>query len=261
MMTTAKVIVITGASAGIGAALAQLLAERGEKVVLAARREAELKQVASQCGANALPVVTDVTHRGEVERLRDEALRVFGAVDVWVNNAGRGIGRQVLDLTDEDFDEMMLINTKSALYGMQAIIPYFKKRGAGHLINVSSALGRVPFASYRSVYSAAKAALNSLTATLRLDLRAQYPDIHVSVVMPPMVKTDFAKNALYGTPVPPGGFRPGVGSQGQTPEQVAAAIVDLIDHPRPEIYTDPGQAELAARYYADVAAFEATMGR
>ena len=127
------------------------------------------------------------------------------------------------------------------------------------MINLSSALGRVPFASYRSAYSAAKAALNSLTANLRMDLRAEYPHIHVSVVMPPMVSTDFARNALHGTPVPPGGFRSG--AAGQTPEQVAAAIVDLIDHPRPELYTNPGQAEMVARYYADIAAFEENLGR
>ena len=90
-----------------------------------------------------------------------------------------------LDLTDEDFDLMMTINTKSALYGMQAIVPYFKEHGTGHLINISSALGRIPFASYRSAYSASKAALNSLTANLRMDLRATYPNIHISVVMPP----------------------------------------------------------------------------
>jgi NADP-dependent 3-hydroxy acid dehydrogenase YdfG len=102
-----KVIVITGASGGIGAALAKQLAARGDKVVLAARRVAELKQVASQCGADALAVVTDVTRRSDVEHLRDEALRAFGHVNVWVNNAGRGIGRPVLDLTDEDFDQMV----------------------------------------------------------------------------------------------------------------------------------------------------------
>jgi short-subunit dehydrogenase len=258
-MMTSKVIVITGASAGIGASTAKLLAGRGDKVVLAARRLAELKQVAEQCGAGALPIVTDVTHRADVEHLRDEALRAFGQVDVWINNAGRGINRQVLDLTDEDFDQMMAINTKSALYGMQVIVPYFKERGAGHLINLSSALGRVPFASYRSVYSASKAALNSLTANLRMDLRAAYPNIHVSVVMPPMVSSDFAKNALYGTPLPPGDFRSG--ATFQTPEQAAAAIVELIDHPRAEIYTNPGQSEMVARYYTNVAAFEENMGR
>jgi len=256
---TVKVIVITGASGGIGAELARQLARRGDKVVLAARNEDNLKQVVAQCGPEARFVVTDVTRRPDVERLRDEALSAFGAVDVWVNNAGRGIGRPVLDLTDEDFDDMMAINAKSALYGMQAIIPYFKTRREGHLINISSALGRVPFASYRSAYSAAKAVLNSLTTNLRMDLRREYPGVHVSLVMPPAVSSEFAKNALYGTPVPPGGFRPGAPMQ--TPEQTAAAIVDLIDHPLPELYTNPGQAEMVARYYADVAAFEETMGR
>lgn len=157
----------------------------------------------------------------------------------------------------------MAVNAKSALYGMQAIVPYFKGRGEGHLINVSSALSRIPFASYRSAYSAAKAALNSLTTNLRMDLRREYPGIHVSLVMPPTVSSQFARNALYGTPVPPGGFRPGVGAGApiQTPEQTAAAMVELIDQPRPELYTNPGQAEMVARYYADVAAFEETMGR
>ena len=259
---TAKVIVITGASSGIGAALALQLAQRGDKVVLAARRQAELQQVASRCGSQARPVVTDVTRRADVERLRDQALDAFGVVDVWVNNAGQGIGRPVLDLTDEDFDLMMAVNAKSALYGMQAIVPYFIGRGEGHLINVSSALSRVPFASYRSAYSAAKAALNSLTTNLRMDLRREYPGVHVSLVMPPTVSSEFAKNALHGTPPPPGapgGVRPGAPMQ--TPEQTAAAIVELIDQPRLELYTNPGQAEMVARYYADVAGFEETMGR
>jgi len=263
---TAKVIVITGASSGIGAALAFQLAQRGDKVVLAARRQAELEQVASQCGPQARPVVTDVTRRADVERLRDQALGAFGVVDVWVNNAGQGIGRPVLDLTDEDFDLIMAVNAKSALYGMQAIVPYFKARGEGHLINVSSALSRVPFASYRSAYSAAKAALNSLTTNLRMDLRREYPGVHVSLVMPPTVSSEFAKNALHGTPAPPGapgGVRPGAGAGApmQTPKQAAAAIVELIDHPRLALYTNPGQAEMVAHYYADVAAFEENMGR
>ena len=259
---TAKVIVITGASSGIGADLARQLARRGDKVVLAARNEDNLKRVVAQCGPDALHVVTDVTRRADVEHLRDAALAAFGAVDVWVNNAGRGIGRPVLELTDEDFDQIMAVNTKSALYGMQAIIPYFKTRHEGHLINVSSALGRVPFVSYRSAYSAAKAALNSLTTNLRMDLRREYPGIHVSLVMPPAVSSEFAKNALYGTPQPvgaPGGLRHGAPMQ--TPDQTAAAMLDLIDHPRPELYTNPGQADMVARYYADITAFEESMGR
>ena len=153
----------------------------------------------------------------------------------------------------------MAVNLKSALYGMQAIVPYFKERGEGHLINISSTLGRIPFVSHRSAYSASKAALNSLSANLRMDLRAAYPNVHISVVMPPMVSTDFGKNALYGTPPYAGGSRSGAVSQ--TAEEVAAAIVDLIDHPRAELYTNPGGAETVARYFSDVAGFEENMGR
>lgn len=124
----------------------------------------------------------------------------FGHVDVWINNAGRGIGRSVLELTDDDFDEMMSVNVKSAIYGMQVVIPHFKERGRGHLINVSSFLSRVPFVTFRAAYSAAKAALNILTANLRMELKAAYPEIHISIVMPGTVATDFSKNALWGTP-------------------------------------------------------------
>src|SRR5258708_32976411 len=129
---------------------------------------------------------------------------------------------------------MIAVNTKSAWYGMQTIIPHFMERGEGHLINVSSTLGRIPFAGYRSVHSAARAALNSLTANLRMDLRKKYPGIHVSLVMPPVVSSDFPKNALYGTP---GGWF--TGGVVQASEQTAAAIVALIDEPQAEIYIDP----------------------
>ena len=250
---TSKVVVITGGSGGIGAMTAKLLAARGDKVMLAARRRAELEQVARECGEAARLVVTDVTRRADVEHLRDESFRVFGNVDVWINNAGRGINQPVLGLTDEDFDLIMAVNTKSSLYGMQAIIPHFKERKAGHLINIASVLGRIPFASNRSAYNAAKAALISLTANLRMDLREAWPDIHVSVVMPSVVTTDFALNALHAPPNPPPST-PGV--QVQTPEQAAAVIVGLIDRPRAECYTNPAMAEVAARYYADVEAFE-----
>src|SRR5689334_20426091 len=210
-----KVIVITGASGGIGAALAQRVARDGHAVVLAARRERELKAVAATCGERAFPVVADVTQRTIVNNLRDAAIRRFGVVDVWVNNAGRGITKKVLELTDEDLDAMVTVNVKSALYGMQAIVPHFQDRGQGHLINVSSFLGRVPLVTFRSAYNAAKAALNSLTANLRMDLRATHPNIHVSLVMPGVVTTEFAKNAL-GTPVPSAAAP---GTNAQTPEE------------------------------------------
>ena len=175
-----KSIVITGASAGIGAAIARRLGRDGNKLALAARREDLLRDVARQSAPDAIAVVADVTRREDVERLRDEALRAFGGVDVWINNVGRGISRSVLDLTDDDLDEMMRVNVKSALYGMQAVVPYFLERGRGHLINISSFLGRVPIAAHRSAYNAAKAALNALTANLRADVVGQGVEVSLA---------------------------------------------------------------------------------
>jgi short-subunit dehydrogenase len=261
MSGNAAVVVITGASGGIGAATARQLAREGKLLVLGARRDQQLRDVAAEAktlgAADALAVKTDVTRRDEVDHLRDEAIKAYGRIDVWINNAGRGITRPVLDLTDEDVDAMILINLKSALYGMQAAIPHFIERGSGHLINLSSFLGRVPLATYRSAYSASKAALNSLTANARMDLRARHPGIHVSLVMPGVVTTDFASNASAD------GGAPMRGSSGptqtQTPEEVADRIADLIRNPVAEIYTNPASAGIARQYYTDVGEFEAKL--
>jgi short-subunit dehydrogenase len=244
-----KTVVITGASGGIGAELAVQLGRRGDRLVLAARREVELHDTARRAGSESLVVPTDVTKRSEVERLRDRALERFGHVDVWVNNAGRGITKQTLELTDEEFDVMMAVNVKSALYGMQAIAPHFLERRRGQIVNLSSFLGRVPFATHRSAYNAAKHALNALTANARVDLHAKCPDVHVTLVMPGLVTTDFARNAL-------GGAAPPSRTPGQTVDEAAAAIVQAIDHPVAEIYTNPVLAGMAAKYFQDVEAFE-----
>jgi NADP-dependent 3-hydroxy acid dehydrogenase YdfG len=247
-----KTIVITGASSGIGAAIARRLGRDGNNLALAARRAEPLEAVAAECGPGALAVVTDVTRREDVERLRDEALRAFGAVDVWINNAGRGITRSVLDLTDADLDEMMAVNVKSALYGMQAIVPHFIERGRGHLINISSFLGRVPIAAHRSAYNAAKAALNALTANLRADVASK--GVNVSLVMPGLVSTEFARNVI-GTPsAAPPPWTAGATMQPQTAEQVADSVAELIAHPRAEIYTNPASEEMARRYFEELSA-------
>ncbi len=250
-----KVIVITGASAGIGAALAQLVGSRGARPVLVARREPELEAVAARSGPGALVVVADVTRRADHERVLREAIAHAGHVDVWVNNAGRGISRTVSELTDEDLDEMMLVNVKSALYGMQAVLPHFLERGAGHIVNVSSMLGRVPFAPIRSAYSAAKHALNALTASLRMELRADHPGIHVTTVSPGVVATEFGKNAVHG------GMDSRQLPNAQTAEQVAEVIAGVIEAPRADVYTRPGAREMVAGYFAaeDMAAAEAGM--
>jgi len=253
-MADERVAVITGASSGIGAALARRLGRNNFRLVLAARRAAALRAVAADIGGGCRSVVADVTRREDVNRLRDEAVTAFGGVDVWVNNAGRGINASVLELTDEQFDEMMAVNVKSALYGMQAIVPHFQERGGGHLINVSSFLSRVPIATYRSAYNAAKAALNALTANLRMDLRQSFPRIHVSLVMPGMVTTEFARNAIGGTPAVT--WASSSGPQIQSADDIAVAIDSLIASPREELYTQRGQPDTVVRYFQDVGAFE-----
>ncbi len=254
-----KVTVITGASSGIGAALAEELGSKGHRLVLGARRGKELKEVAAHAGTEALPVVVDVTRRQDVERLRDAAIERFDHVDVWVNNAGRGSGNTVMELTEEELNEMIDVNLKSVFYGMKAIVPYFQKRGEGHLINVSSFLGRVPLATYRSAYNAAKAAANTLTANLRMDLRMKYPKVHVSLVMAGFVDTDFHKVA--GTPFPVKAGTRVEEAVVQSAEEVAGQIASLIEHPVAELYTNPGLRDLAVRYYQDIGAFEERMGQ
>jgi short-subunit dehydrogenase len=258
-----KVVVITGASAGIGAELARQLGEEGHAIVLAARREAALAEVAAQTKGRTLAVTADVTRRADVDHILARAIETFGHVDVWVNNAGRGITRSVADLTDDEIDEILAVNLKSAIYGMQAATRHFKERGAGHLINVSSFLGRIPLASFRSIYSASKAAMNSLTTYLRMDLRATHPQIHVSLVLPGIVTTEFARSAIgerAGAPSvpPPGAAPPAAGIQ--TPDEVARVIVALIKTPQPEVYTNPSHPALLRAYLDDPEGLLAKLG-
>ena len=170
-----KVIVITGASAGIGAALAERLAPAGATLVLVARRAEKLSEVVARCGPKAFAIVADVSSRDDVKRVVAKTLARTGRIDVWVNNVGQGISRMPSQLTDADIDAVMQVNVKSALYGMQEVLPHFKSRGDGHIINVSSMLGRVPFATIRSAYCGAKHFLNALTATFRAEVQAEFP--------------------------------------------------------------------------------------
>lgn len=247
-----KVVVITGASAGIGAELARQLARRGAKVVLGARRKAELDGVAASIGDSALAVVTDVTERRDVDRLRQAALDRFGRVDVWVNNAGRGISRPVAELTDDDLDSMWRDNMKSVVYGIQAVLPHFKARNAGQIINVSSGLSRAPLAPVRAAYGATKSAVNMLTASLRVELKATHPGIHVTLLLPGVVATDFGVNSL-GAGIVDNRKLPGA----QSVEGAAGAIVDVIEHPRPEAYTSPFIADVVGRYLREPEVVEA----
>lgn len=238
-----KVVVITGASGGIGAALAVLLAARGDAVVLVARREDALRAVAARCGARALPLVADATRRDDLRRVVGEAIATFGRIDVWVNNVGRGITRAPSQLTDEDVEDMMRVNVLSALYGMQEVLPHFKERGTGQVINISSMLGRVPHAIMRSAYNGCKHFLNALTANFRTEVQQTHPGIQISLVSPGVVRTDFGRNAVHGGP----DSRQLPDSQG--PEEVAAVIAGVLDSRLPDVYTRPGAGDRVVSYY------------
>lgn len=243
--TTARRIIITGASSGIGAALAVQLSARGDRVMLVARREAALQEVVRACGTSSSYVVADVTQRVEVRRVIAEAIAREGHVDVLVNNVGRGITRPVSQLTDDDVEQMMRVNVLSALYGMQEILPHFVERGEGHVVNVSSMLGRVPSAPFRSAYSGAKHFLNAITANFRDELRDAHPDIAVSLVSPPMVATEFGINAVHGGP-DSRRF-----ASAQPVDEVAAVIARVIDTREPDVYTRAGLHAQVADYFSE----------
>jgi short-subunit dehydrogenase len=250
--TMDKVVVVTGASAGIGAELAKQLAAKGAKVVLAARRQEELQAVAKEIGDHAFAVVTDVTKKSDVERLAQAALERFGRVDVWVNNAGRGISRSVAELTDDDLDAMWTVNMKSVVYGIQAVLPHFKSKNAGQIINISSGLSRVPIAPVRAAYGAVKGAVNMLTASLRVELKATHPGIHVTLLLPGVVATEFGLNSL-GIGIVDNRKLPGA----QPVEEAVKAIVDVIESPKPEAYTSAFIADVVGRYLREPEVVEA----
>jgi NAD(P)-dependent dehydrogenase (short-subunit alcohol dehydrogenase family) len=172
-----------------------------------------------------------------------DAIARFGRIDVWVNNVGQGMSCPLSQLTGEDVDEMVQANVKPALYGMQEVLPHFQSRNAGHIINVSSLLGRMSFAVIRSAYSGAKHFLNSLTADFRTEVQQTHPGIQISLVSPGVVRTDFGLNARYGGPdsrqLP----------DSQSADEVASVIADVIESRRPDVYTRPGAHERVVAYF------------
>jgi len=243
-----KVVVITGASGGIGAAVSEALAARGASLGLVARRENALGAVAVRCGQSAHPIVADVTRREDVRRVVQETLARFGRIDVWVNNVGQGISRLPSQLTDEDIDDIMRTNVKSALYGMQEVMTHFQARNAGHVINISSMLGRIPFVITRSAYSGAKHFLNVLTANFRAEVQQTHPGIQFSLISPGVVRTDFGLHARHGGP----DSRQLPGSQ--SAEEVAAIVVSVIETRRPDVYTRSGAHAQVVGYFDSLGA-------
>ncbi len=238
-----RVVVITGASAGIGAAVAELIGSRGASVVLVARRADALAEVAARSGPNAHAVAADMTSRDEVKRVVRESIARFGHVDVWINNVGQGITRLPSELTDADIDDVMRVNVKSALYGMQEILPHFKERGSGQVINISSMLGRMPFAHFRSAYNGAKHFLNALTSNFRTEVQGTHPGIQFTLVSPGVVRTEFGIHAMHGGP------DSRVLPDSQSAEEVAEVIAGVIESRRPDVYTRAGARDRVSSFY------------
>ena len=195
-----RTIVITGGSAGIGAALAERLTARGDRVAIVARREEALRQVAERCAGRAHPIVADVTARGAVQNVVREAITRLGHVDVWVNNAGAGspvsclaAHRRRRRRHDARQREVCIVRDAGDPAALH-------RAGDRQIINVSSMLGRVPMATFRSAYNGAKHFLNAITANLREELREQHPGITVSLVSPGVVATEFGVNAALRRP-------------------------------------------------------------
>lgn len=187
-----KVVVITGASSGLGEAAARLLTAQGASVVLGARRLERIKALAEEAtsrGGKALAMATDVVKREQVQRLVDEAVRTFGRIDVMLNNAGVMPVSPLERLKIDEWDQMIDVNIKGVLYGIAAALPHMKSRRSGHIINVASVAGHKVRPGI-AVYSATKYAVRIISEGLRQEVKPY--NIRTTVISPGAVATELA---------------------------------------------------------------------
>ena len=231
------VVVITGASSGIGRATALRFARKGASVVLAGRRIAALRSLADECerlGATAIAVPTDVSDESAVDALADAAVARFGRVDVWVNCAAVSFFSPIGEVPMADFRRVIDVNVLGYVHGCRAALRVMRPRRRGVIVNVSSIVGVVP-QPYTSAYSMSKAAVRALGVSIRSELRlAGETGIRISTVLPATIDTPFFSHAANYT-----GRKVKAMPPVYTPERVARTIVKQAAAPRREVAVGP----------------------
>ncbi|SIR27980.1 SDR family oxidoreductase [Bosea sp. TND4EK4] len=228
MNIAGKVVVITGASSGIGRATARHLAERGAFLVLGARRKQELAAVVDEItatGGRAIHKATDVRHRGDLEALVDLAIERGGRLDVIVNNAGIGPISRFDALRVEDWDAMIDINLRGTLYGIAAALPIFQRQQSGHIINIVSTAG-IKILPTMGVYAATKNAVRTITEALRQEAG---PHLRVTEISPGMISTNFADSMT--DPTVREAMAQRIGNIAISPDAIARGIAYAIEQP------------------------------
>jgi short-subunit dehydrogenase len=224
------IVIITGASSGIGAATARIFAAAGARVVLAARDEARLQAVARDLPGQPLIVPTDVANHTDIEQLVATTIAACGGIDLVINNAGVGLAAPVASLSRADFEKALAVDLFGPLALTQAALPYLRRRRRGQLIFISSVVG-LRALPYLGGYAAAKAALDRLTESLRVELHGS--GVAVTLVRPGTTRTGFRDNRLGS-----GRERRRVNARAATPEQVGQAILRAAIHePRVQYVT------------------------
>lgn len=190
-----KVVIVTGASSGVGQSCVEEMGALGAKIVLAARRVEMMESICETLPqSSTLIVKTDVAEKDQVDRMVAQAVERFGRIDVLVNNAAVGMGGNVITCPLDKYEELMQINVFGALYCMRAVYPYMKKQGSGAIVNVSSIAGFKGFYTC-GLYASSKHALNGMSESLAET--ALKDNIHVALVCPGKIETEFDQKLLY----------------------------------------------------------------
>ncbi|GBG08880.1 NAD(P)-dependent oxidoreductase [Paenibacillus agaridevorans] len=226
-MLKGKIVLISGASSGIGALTAGLIERRGGIPVLTGRNEARLARTAGTIGGQSSYFVMDVTDMKQVEDVVEKVIRQYGRIDILLNNAGYGQFERFEDMSVESFESMMDTNYMGVVRCTKAVLPHMRKQGGGHIVNIASMAGKIGSAKSTS-YTATKHALLGFTNSLRMELRSE--GIVVSAVNPGPIDTEF-----FAIADPSGSYTKNIGWFMMKPAYVAKAIVRVMERRKAEL--------------------------